>query len=157
MAPFLARTTVQLLLPIACAWVKWQESSILRYGVPLTISLLADARMLGIRRPERVRLRFVDEVPDGMPRWLRAMVRPLGLCSPLTVGMSLRYGIFIRADCRGNRGLVIHELAHTKQYERFGSVWSFLHSYLNECLGPPGYPFGALEQEATQVEEDFRT
>ena len=153
MSPFLARTGVQLLLPLASAWVKWQESSILRRGVPLTASLLIDARRMGVRCPERVRLRVVDQVPGGMPPWLRGMVTPLGLCSPLTSGMSLRYGIFIRSDCWGDRQLVIHELAHTAQYERLGGIWPFLKLYLSECLVTPGYPFGPLEQEAKRAEE----
>ena len=75
------------------------------------------------------------------------------MLSPLTAGLTLRYGIFIRSDCWGERRLVVHELAHTAQYERFGSFASFLGEYLRECITPPGYPFGALEQEAKRVEE----
>jgi hypothetical protein len=67
--------------------------------------------------------------------------------------MSLRYGIFIRSDCWGDRQLVIHELAHTAQYERLGGIWPFLKLYLSECLVTPGYPFGPLEQEAKRAEE----
>lgn len=126
----------------------------MRKGVPLTDSLLADARRIGVQRPERVRLRVVNQVPGGMPDWLRKALQPLGLCSPLTSGMSLRYGIFVRSDCWGDQRLVRHELVHTQQYERLGGFWPFLRSYLFECLAEPGYPFGLLEQEA-QNREDF--
>src|SRR5206468_3870873 len=123
MSPVLASATVQLILPLVSAWVKCQEASILRNGVPLTSSLQADASRLGIKHAQRVRLRAIDQVPGGMPRWLRALVTPLGLCSPLTSGMSLRYGIFIRSDAWGDRRLVRHELVHTLQYERLGGIW----------------------------------
>jgi hypothetical protein len=131
-------------------WAKWQERAIRRNGVPLNYALLADARRLGVRRPERVRVLAVQLVPGGMPALLRAIVRPLGLCSPHTSGMSLRYGIFVRSDCWGERGLICHELVHTIQYERLGGFWPFLKEYLFECLAEPGYPFGPLEQEAQE-------
>lgn len=150
----LSRTTLQLVLPIACLWVKRQESAILKHGVPLTEGLMEDARRLGIQFPERVRLRVVDEVPAMHPL-LRFAARRLGLCSPGTSGMSLRYGIFVRSDFWGDRSLVIHELAHTRQYERMGGIRPFLKQYLYECLVTPGYPFGDLEQEAQRTEEQF--
>ncbi len=150
MSPFHARLTVRALLPFASAWAKWQERAIRRNGVPLPHNLLADARRLGVRRPERVRLLSVKLVPGGMPSWFRTFVHPLGLCSPLTSGMSLRYGIFVRSDCWGDRRLICHELVHTAQYERLGGFWPFLKEYLFECLAEPGYPFGPLEQEAQE-------
>src|ERR1017187_6058169 len=42
------------------------------------------------------------------------------LISPSTGGMTLRYGIFIRTDCWGQRPIIAHELVHTSQYERLG-------------------------------------
>jgi len=51
--------------------------------------------------------------------------------------------------------LVVHELAHTWQYERLGGLRPFLKQYLYECLVAPGYPFGHLEQEAKSIEEEF--
>ena len=46
---------------------------------------------------------------------------------------------FIRADCRGDRQLFVHELAHTAQYERLGGIQGFLEKYLHECIAI-GYP-----------------
>ena len=43
--------------------------------------------------------------------------------------------------------MVVHELVHTFQYERLGSVEAFLAQYLQECL-TIGYPAAPLEQEA---------
>jgi hypothetical protein len=42
------------------------------------------------------------------------------------------------------------------QYERLGGIRPFLKLYLYECLVTPGYPFGPLEQEAIQIEKQFR-
>ena len=47
--------------------------------------------------------------------------------------------------------LVVHELAHTAQYERLGGFKPFLKAYLEEWL-TVGYPNGPLEQEAKQWE-----
>ncbi len=78
---------------------------------------------------------------------LRAAAEATQLISPSTAGLTVRYGIFIRADCWGDRGLVFHELVHTLQYERLGGFEPFLRQYLHECL-TIGYPAAPMEQEA---------
>jgi hypothetical protein len=62
----------------------------------------------------------------------------------MTIGLTLRYGIFIRADCWGERRLVVHELVHTLQYERLGGFMPFLQQYLHECI-TIGYPAAPME------------
>jgi len=52
----------------------------------------------------------------------------------------------------GDRRLLVHELAHVAQYERFGGFRRFLFQYLQECINP-GYPLGDLELEAKRAEE----
>jgi len=99
-------------------------------------------------------MQAVGEVPPMHPV-LRFFGRQLGLCSPLTRGMSLRYCIFIHLDSQVERDLVVHELAHTWQYERLGGISRFMKLYLYECLVTPGYPFGPLEQEAIEIEKKF--
>jgi hypothetical protein len=138
------------LLPFACAWAKRQESIILETGVPLSPAQAVTATQMGIADPERVRLRAVRQVPplNWLLRWLGER---LGVVSGQTIGMTLRYGIFIREDHWGDRRLLIHELAHVGQYERLGGFRAFLKQYLRECINP-GYPLGQLEQEAKQAE-----
>jgi len=138
------------LLPLACSWAEEQERGILKHGVPLTPALLADARRVGIRQPEKVRLRVMDEIPWPTHPQLRKAAELTGLISPLTSGLSLRYGIWIRADHWGERRLVVHELVHTWQYERLGGFSGFLQQYLQECL-TIGYPEAPLEQEAIRI------
>src|SRR4051794_36639589 len=115
-------TIVHVLLPFACWWVKYQERIILRDGVKLTPQLMEDAIRIGIARPEQVRLKVVEHVPLPLPRLLQKAAERLGLESDSTIGMALGYGVNIRADCWGERGLVIHELAHVAQYERLGGI-----------------------------------
>jgi hypothetical protein len=145
------RVMLKWILPLACSWAQKQETISLRNGVILTEPQLADARRVGIVHPERVRLLFVKEIPLPVFPMLRRAAESTGLISRDTLGMTLRYGIFIRADYRDDRLLLVHELAHTAQYERFGGFTPFLKEYLRECLTPPGYPFGPLEQEALRV------
>ena len=137
----------QVLLPLACAWAEDQERRILREGVPLTATQLGDARVIGVSRPETVRLLSVPRVPVPEHPLLRAAAEATQLISPDTGGLTLRYGIFIRDDCWGDRRLVFHELVHTLQYERLGGFEPFLRQYLHECL-TIGYPAAPMEQEA---------
>jgi hypothetical protein len=139
-----------MLIPFACAWAERQESSILKTGAPLSPTQADTARSLGILYPDRIRLRAVTRVPPL--NWLlRCIGDRLGLISSETIGMALRYGIFIREDHWGDRRLLVHELAHVAQYERMGGFRRFLTQYLQECINP-GYPFGELELEAKRAE-----
>ena len=96
------------------------ERRILREGVPLSEQGLADARALGVREPERVRLLTLDSVPTPTDLTLKTAVAAIQFLTPATRGLALRYGIFVRSDCWGERPLIAHELVHTAQYERLG-------------------------------------
>ncbi len=135
------------LLPLAARWGEALERRILREGVALNDEELADARALGLRHPDRVRLLCLASVPTPDDFALRTAAAAVQFLTPTTRGLALRHGVFIRADCWRNRGLIAHELAHTEQYERLGGIEPFLRQYLTECL-TMGYPAGPLEQEA---------
>jgi len=142
----------ETVLPLAAAWAEEQEGYILAHGRSLTLEQIADARQVGVAHPERVRLQIVPSIPmPGHPR-LQAAGQATGLVSPHTAGLTLRYGIYIRGDLRDDRLLVAHELVHTAQYERHGSILAFLRQYLHECL-TIGYPAAPLEQEAVVAAE----
>ena len=96
----------------------------------------------------------MDERVERIASLLREAAETTGLISPLTAGLTLRYGIFIQSESWGERRLVVHELAHTLQYERLGGFRPFLEQYLYECI-TPGYPFGPLEQEAKRIEHEM--
>lgn len=136
-----------MLLLLACAWAEEQERIILRDGLPLTTAQTADAMKIGVAHPERVSLLSVDRVPIPEHPALRNAAEATQLISPRTGGLTLRYGIFIRADCWSDRRLIFHELVHTFQYERLGGFQQFLQQYLYECI-TIGYPAAPMEQES---------
>jgi hypothetical protein len=146
-----------LLAPVllcAIVWVRARQAAILREGVALSVEEISLARTLGVVAAERVRVMAVDVVPMPLPRWARAIAYHTGLISPHIAGMTLGYGIVLRANCCGDARLLSHELVHVAQYERmggWGGVGGFLRQYLRECVWP-GYPYGALELEAQRAE-----
>jgi hypothetical protein len=143
------------LLPLAAHWVSKQERRILQQGVPLTSSEIQDATAVGVQQPDKVRLLPVEHVPWPAASVLRPAYRAVGFRTDATRGLTLRYGIFIRADCWRNRELIAHELVHTAQYERFGGIKPFLQAYLTECL-TVGYNDAPLECEAVTAIEKLR-
>ncbi len=142
----------EMLLPLACKWAAAQEQRILATGEALSDAMLSDACLVGVAHPERVRLLCVPEIPVPDDPALCAAVEETQFLSPLTRGLTLRYGIFIRTDCRSDRTMVIHELGHTAQYEHLGGFEPFLRRYLFECL-TIGYPEAPMEQEVIALTE----
>lgn len=140
------RVALFLLVPATTRWVERQERRILRFGRPLSARELEDAALVGVREPDRVRLLPVRSIPSFRSRWLRAAAR--WMIGRNTIGLTARYGIFLRFDRQEDRSLLLHELAHTAQYEQLGGIRPFLRQYLREWL-EVGYPSGALEVEAT--------
>jgi len=138
------------ILPLAAAWAEEHEKRILNSGVVLTSAQIKDARAVGVAHPEQVRLFMTRAIPMPEHPLLRAAGEATGLVSPFTAGLTLRHGIYIRSDLAGDRGLIAHELVHTGQYERRGSILAFLRQYLHECL-TIGYPAAPMEQEAITV------
>ena len=147
-----ARALVPLMLPLGCRWIEAQERRILLQGRPLEAGQLADARALGVAHPERVRLLALPRLPLPHNRLVRTLGLWTGTLSQETVGLSARYGIFLRTPYERDRRLLAHELTHTRQYERLGGVRPFLRQYLRECL-TDGYFSAAMEREAADAAE----
>jgi len=150
----IARATVRIILPMACFWVRRQEALILGSGTPLNSAQLADARKIGVEYSAKIRLKFVDQVPLPLFPMLRKAAEKFAAFPSDTIGITLRYGIFIQSRYANDRRLLLHELVHTSQYERMGGVRPFLRQYLHECL-TAGYPFGSLEEEARRRTQEF--
>jgi hypothetical protein len=140
----------ETLLPLAVEWAADQEERILREGVPLSDQEMVDAKAVGVREPQRVRLLRVEFVPIPTHPELRAAAEAIHFLSPETRGLTLQYGIFVRWDCWRERPLIAHELVHTLQYERLGGILPFLRQYLSECL-TIGYANAPMELEAMTV------
>jgi len=140
----------EVFLPLACQWAAAQEEYILANGEPLSDVQLEDARLISVSHPERIRLLHVTQIPLPEHPTLRAAAEATQFITALTRGLTLRYGMFIRSDCKGDRALVVHELAHIAQYERLGGFEPFLRRYLSEYL-TIGYPAAPMEQEVIDV------
>jgi hypothetical protein len=140
----------ETLLPLASEWVAEQEQRVLREGVLLSEQEMTDAKAIGVRRPERIRLLRVEAVPMPTNPQLRAAAETIHFLSPETGGLTLQYGILLRWDCWRERPLIAHELVHTAQYERLGGILPFLRQYLVECL-TIGYANAPMELEAAEV------
>ena len=141
------------LFQIAVQWAHDQEKFILENGIELTTDLKIDAYQIGVKEIEKVRLLKVDKIPMPSDPRLSSVLDDIRLLNNSTIGTSYRYGILIKSDHWLKRKLVVHELVHTMQYERFGSIEAFLKQYIAECIDP-GYPMGALEQEAWRIEDE---
>ncbi|HJT45082.1 MAG TPA: hypothetical protein VJ721_02315 [Chthoniobacterales bacterium] len=139
---------IEELVPLAAQWAAEQERRVLCQGVPLSEEELADARAIGVRNPERVRLLRVNSIPVPLHPMLKAAAASINFITAAPRGLALDYGIFVRADHWRDRQLIAHELAHTAQYQRLGGIRPFLQTYLGQCA-TVGYEQAPLELEAT--------
>jgi hypothetical protein len=138
---------LEQLLPFAAEWAAEQERRVLCEGVPLSEIEMADARAIGVRNPERVRLLRVESVPVPAHPMLRAAEASINFLTAAPRGLALNYGIFLRSDRWRDRELIAHELVHTSQYQRLGGIVPFLQTYIYQIV-TVGYPNAPLELEA---------
>jgi hypothetical protein len=138
---------LEQLLPLATQWAADQERRVLCEGVRLSKIELADAKAIGVRNPERVRLLRVESVPVPAHPMLRAAAASINFLTAAPRGLALQNGIFIRADHWRDRALIAHELVHTAQFQRLGGILPFLQTYIFQCA-TVGYPNAPLELEA---------
>lgn len=111
---------------------------------------LAAALKVGVTDPERVRLLQIEIIPSPTHPLLQAAYQQANFVPTAPRGLTLHYGIFVRADYWRDRALIVHELVHTAQYERLGGIQPFLRQYLLECA-TVGYHKSALENEAIET------
>jgi hypothetical protein len=144
-------TQILDLIPSASEWVEGQENFILSNGVKLNTKQYYLASKIGIVKIEKIRLFKVDKIPSPVNSILSLAVNNLGLITENTVGITFRYGIYIRSDYWQNDSLLIHEMTHTMQYERLDGICNFLNQYIKECIYF-GYNKSPLEIEARSME-----
>ena len=141
------RLLVACLLPWIAWWVRRHERLILRTGRPLGPDEMNWAIKVGANHPERIRVLHVPEIPMPVPRWMQRLGDRFSFAGHAPAGMTLGHGVYVSDLCGNDPALLIHEFVHVGQYERLGSVKSFLRQYLWECLSA-GYESAPLEQEA---------
>ena len=134
------------LIERAIAWVEEREATIAQYGRPLDELEVVDARAVGVKSPDLVRVLEVDAIELPTNAELRGLAEASGAFSDATFGMTFGHGIcMIRG--RTNRRRLSHELRHVYQYEEAGSVAQFIPVYLSQVLSV-GYVNSPLEVDA---------
>jgi hypothetical protein len=119
------------------------ESLVLsRYGQPLTALQLADARLVGVREPGRIRLANSFAFIKADPR-LNTL---LNLGGPELAGLTIGHAIILSPDRAEDLSVFLHECAHVSQYEKLG-LNVFLRQYFSEYVRY-GYAAMPLEKEA---------
>lgn len=144
--------SINKLLDLACEWAEGQQDYILQNGTALSQRQMSDAALAGVDCPEKVRLLEVDEIPWPDNPTLESAGREAGFINDYAEGLTLGYGIFVRAGSRRPRRLVAHELVHVAQCERLGGVDQFLRQYLSECVNF-GEMDAPMEEEAVETAE----
>ena len=141
----------QLLVP-AIAWAETQSRQAQQEGQNLDPAGLVLAKRAGVKRPELVRVKTVDQLPLPAEPLLQQAALQTGLLGPGMVGLTLGYSIFVVRGHMTPR-LLAHECRHVYQYEAYGSIAAFLPVYL-EQIATVGYNDAALEQDARAHEAD---
>lgn len=142
-----------LLISQATSWAQAQQDYILQQGVPLSEFGLDLAAKVGVRKPEQIRILFIEKLPAPEEEPLRGYVLEAGLIGPTMIGMALGYGVYAvnaQADVR----LYSHEFRHVAQYEALGGIQAFIPAYMDQIF-TYGYVNAPLEVDARahEIEE----
>lgn len=149
--------TFQQLLPCAYQWAKTQEELILARGAPLGGQHAADALQVGVQESSRVRVLVIERLPLPDDERLAKVARSCSIITLASRGAGIGHGIMIRADCWGDRELLVHQLVHVAQCERCGGLEPFVEEYLRERLNSANFTIGPLEEEARRVAREICT
>ena len=139
------------LLPEAVAWVSDLEHTGIGTGRPLAPWQIAEARDVGVRHPECVRICLVRSLPVPRGQELLAVAEIAGLALGKAAGLTLGYAIYLQRGRAGRRRLLTHEQRHVAQYESAGSNQAFLTDYLQQ-VARYGYRDAPLEIDARRYE-----
>ncbi|MGF6440273.1 hypothetical protein [Paraburkholderia youngii] len=139
-------TLLPQILPAAISWADEQERLALSAGAALTPQGIADARAVGVREPEKIRVVIAPTLPLPDDAWLRNVAVGAGLLGPGFTGLTLGHAIFI-VHGHLTRRLLTHECRHVHQYEVAGSIAAFLPAYLQQ-IATVGYDAAPFELDA---------
>lgn len=142
---------LQRLLGIATAYVAAQEELILKQGMPLSERQVADARLAGVRNPEKVRILVVDRIQPPDNEELAEAARQAQVITTASRAVTMGHGILLRADSWQDRELLLHQLVHVAQCERCSDLQSYVIQYLQDRGNCAEFTVGSLEDEARNL------
>ncbi len=137
---------VPTVAPAMTAWAETMERAAIENGAALDTLQWRDALRVGVKRPEKVRIIYVDALPHPNAE-LTLLAKEIGVLTDKTDGITFGYGIFIKNNLPDIKRRVIHQLAHVCQYERLGEIRIFVREYVQCCLDF-GYAHSPFELEA---------
>ena len=139
-----------VLLPRAINWCEQVSADANAAGSPLRPTAIADARIVGVKQPEKIRVLVVDQIPTPDDRVLATAAAAVGFLRSATAGLTLGHSILV---CRGrlSRRLLSHECRHVAQFESRASLAEFLKTYLNEIVAT-GYDDCSFEVDGRSHE-----
>jgi hypothetical protein len=140
---------------LANQWAQSQEAFVLERGIPLGSRYLADARRVGVQDYSRVRLLIVDRIPMPENAEVAEAARRSHIISDASRAVTIGHGIIIRADCWGNRELMLHQLVHVAQCERNGGLEAFVQQYLSDRQTCANFTVGSFEEEARRIAREI--
>jgi hypothetical protein len=149
------KKTFEQLSPLAYEWAKAQEEFVLAHGAPLGPAHAADARRVGIQDCDRVKVLVVDRIPLPDNEELADAARRAHIITEASRGVALGHGIIIRADCWGDRELLLHQLVHVAQCERSGGLEPWVREYLSDRHTCASFTIGSLEEEARRIAREI--
>lgn len=147
--------TFDQLLPLAYQWAKAQEEFVLAHGAPLSQQHLADARRVGVRDCERIRVLVVDRIPLPETGELADAARRTRIITPDSRCVGFGYAIIIRGEAWGDRELLLHNLVHVAQCERSGGLEQWVRQYLFDRQTSASFTVGVLEEEARRIAREI--
>jgi hypothetical protein len=147
--------TFEQLSPLAYEWAKAQEEFVLTRGAPLGPSPTADARRVGVQDCDRVKVLVVDRIPLPDNEELADAARRAHIITEASRGVAIGHGIIIRADCWGDRELLVHQLVHVAQCERSGGLEPWVREYLSDRHTCASFTIGSLEEEARRIAREI--
>ena len=147
--------TFERLLPLAYQWCKAQEEYVLASGASLGGQQMDDARATGVENCSRVRVLVVDRIALPESRPLAEAARRAQVVTETSRGVAIGHAIMIRADCWGDRELLVHNLVHVAQCERAGGLERWVREYLSDRRNCAKFTRGSFEEEACRLAREI--
>jgi hypothetical protein len=146
-----------IVLPQYIAWATETEASGIRLGQPLDEKQLVIANEIGIKKPENVRIIYVDEVPFPYENlMLKVVGEALGFIGEGIINNAqvFGYSIYVRKGYELTTPNLAHELVHVLQIERT-SIEQVITQHFSDLV-TYGYDDSPLEVEAFKAEEKYQ-